>query len=399
MTFKIDRDVRNVAILAVCQALFMMGQNIMIISASLVGYDLATNKALATLPVTAMIVGTVISTVPASMLMRRIGRRNGFVLGGVLGACGAFLAAYGIHLAEFWVFVAGIGVIGAYNAVAHYFRFAAADVAPTSFKAHAISLVLSGGVVAGLIGPEIAKATKDLFLPEVFMGCFVAIAGLQIAVSLLSSFVDIPNLTAAELKEKGRPMIEIMRQPAFFVAVVGGMVGYGAMNMLMTATPLAMKDCALPFDDSAFVIQWHVIGMFAPSFFTGALIKRFGTLEVMLAGAALLLAGIGFALSGISTWHFWAALLLIGIGWNFSFIGGTTLLTECYTPSERNKTQAANDFLVFGTMALASFLSGVMLHNFGWTQVNLAAVPVILLSSALVVWLLVKRRSAKVATA
>jgi MFS family permease len=399
MTFAFDRDVRNVAILAVCQALFMMGQNIMIISASLVGYDLATNKALATLPVTAMIAGTVVSTVPASMLMRRIGRRAGFVLGGLLGACGAAIAAYGIHIAEFWVFVGGIAVIGAYNAVAHYFRFAAADVAPASFKAHAISLVLSGGVVAGLIGPEIAKATKDLFLPDVFMGCFVAIAGLQIGVSLLSSFVQIPNLTAEELKDKGRPMIEIMRQPTFFVAVVGGMVGYGAMNMLMTATPLAMRDCALPFDDSAFVIQWHVIGMFAPSFFTGALIKRFGVLEIMLAGAALLLAGIGFALAGNATWNFWTALFLIGVGWNFTFIGGTTLLTECYTPSERNKTQAANDFLVFGTMAIASFLSGVMLHNFGWTQVNLAAVPVIVFSSALVLWLLLRRRAAVAAAA
>lgn len=399
MTLRFDRDVQNVAILAFCQALFMMGQNIMIISASLVGYDLADNKALATLPVTAMIAGTVLATIPASLLMRRIGRRAGFVLGGLLGACGAGIAVLGMAQGSFWIFVGGIGVIGAYNAVAHYFRFAAADAAPADFKAHAISLVLSGGVVAGLIGPEIAKATKDLFLPEVFMGCFVAIAALQIGVSLLSSFVSIPNLTAAELSDKGRPMSEIMRQPIFVVAVIGGMVGYGAMNMLMTATPLAMRDCALPFEDSAFVIQWHVIGMFAPSFFTGALIKRFGVLEIMLAGAALLLTGIAFALAGNATWNFWTALFLIGVGWNFSFIGGTTLLTECYTPAERNKTQAANDFLVFGTMAIASFLSGVMLHNFGWTQVNFAAVPVILVSSALVFWLLLKRRAERPATA
>jgi len=395
MTFRFDRDVQNVVILAFCQALFMMGQNIMIIAAALVGYDLADNKALATLPVTAMIVGTVLSTVPASLLMRRIGRRAGFVMGGLLGAIGAAISVAGMAAGSFWVFVAGIGVIGSYNAVAHYFRFAAADVAPASFKAHAISLVMSGGVVAGLIGPEIAKATKDLFLPHVFLGCFVAIAALQVGVSLLSSFVQIPNLTVEELKDKGRSMVEIMRQPTFVVAVIGGMVGYGAMNMLMTATPLAMRDCALPFEASAFVIQWHVIAMFAPSFFTGALIKRFGVLEVMLAGAALLLGGIGFALAGIATWNFWFALVMIGIGWNFSFIGGTTLLTECYSPAERNKTQAANDFLVFGTMAIGSFLSGVMLHNFGWAHVNLATVPVILVSSALVLWLLFKRRAEK----
>jgi MFS family permease len=190
-----------------------------------------------------------------------------------------------------------------------------------------------------------------------------------------------------------------MRQPTFFVAVVGGMVGYGAMNMLMTATPLAMKFCDLPFEDSAFVIQWHVIAMFAPSFFTGALINRFGVLEVMLAGAALLLGGIGVALAGVSTWNFFIALAAIGVGWNFSFIGGTTLLTESYTPSERNKTQAANDFLVFGTMGIGSFLSGALLQGYGWAAVNYAAIPLVVASSALVLWLLLRRRAAVAASA
>ncbi|MBM3557689.1 MAG: MFS transporter [Alphaproteobacteria bacterium] len=324
--------------------------------------------------------------------MRRIGRRAGFVIGAVIGACGAGLAAFGIFQGAFWVFVAGQGVIGFYNAVAHYFRFAAADVAKPEFKSQAISLVLSGGIVAGLIGPEVAKLTKDALAPVTFAGSYLAIIGFQCVVALLSSLVDIPGLSAEERRHSGRPMTAIMAQPIFIVAVTSSVVGYGAMNMLMTATPLAMAGCGLPFADAAFVIQWHMVAMFLPSFYTGTLIKRFGLLEVMFVGVVLLGGGIGAALSGVTAWHFWASLVLIGVGWNFMFIGGTTLLTDAYQPAERAKTQAANDFLVFGTMAVGSFLSGNLLHHFGWTEVNLGAVPLCFIAGGLILWLRDRRR-------
>ncbi|MBM3570007.1 MAG: MFS transporter [Alphaproteobacteria bacterium] len=380
-------ETRIVATLSACQALWMTGQNIMISVAGLVGYSLAEDKALATLGVTTMIAGAAAMTVPAAFLMKRFGRRSGFVMGALIGASGAGLAALAIQLANFWLFVQGTFGMGLFNAYANFYRFAAADAVPPPRKARAISWVLTGGVFAALVGPSIATGTKDLFEPLTFLGSYLAIAGLQAGAALLSATLSIPAPSAAESKEPGRPLAEIARQPAFVVALLGGVVSYGVMNMLMTATPLAMVACALPFGDAATVIQWHILGMFVPSFFTGALIARIGVLTVMQIGVGLLLAAVGIALAGVDLMNFWISLTVVGVGWNFTFIGATTLLTEVYRPAERAKVQAANDFAVFGAMAAASFLSGALLHAYGWSFVNWAALPLLVAVGGGVVWL------------
>ena len=384
---------RNVALLCATQALLFTNNTILISINGLAGYALADDKSLATLPVTAYVIGAALTTMPVSQLMRRVGRVNGFSIGTLIGILGALICGLAIYSHSFWTLCAGTLVMGIYNASGQYYRFAAADVASADFKSKAISLVMAGGLVGGILGPQTSKLTKDI-MPAEFLGSYLALIGFCILALTLQRMMDIPRLTAAEQKDQGRPLSEIARQPAFIVAVLSGMIGYGVMNLLMTATPLAMQSCAHPFSDAAFVIQWHVIAMFAPSFFTGALIKRFGVRTIMFTGVVLSLGCVAIALSGIEVMHFWIALMLIGVGWNFMYLGGTTLLTETHSPSEKAKVQGANDMAIFITMAISSASSGWLFSARGWEIMNYGAIPFLLVTGLAILFLGTGRRSA-----
>jgi MFS family permease len=387
---------KNVAVLAACQALLFTNNSTAIALNGLAGYALAANKALATLPVTAWVIGGALSTLPASLLMKRIGRRAGFTVGALTGMVGASICSLALYLGNFWLFCFGTMVFGVYNAVAQYYRFAAADAASADFKAKAISLVLAGGLVGGILGPETSKLTVDL-LATPFLGAYLSLIGFLVLVVLVVQQLDIPVPAAASHREPTRPLAQIMAQPVFVVAVLAAAIGYGVMNLLMTATPLAMGLCGHPYSAAATVIGWHVIGMFGPSFFTGSLIKRFGVLQVMVAGALLLYAVVAVALSGVGIANFWFALVILGVGWNFLYIGGTTLITEACTPPERAKTQGANDLIIFVVMATSSFSSGLLLEKSGWQTLNYLALPFVTAAAVAVLWLLARRRAAAAA--
>jgi MFS family permease len=383
---------RNVIILATCMALANSAVTLQVTLGGLVGHFLVEDKALATLPVTFVVGGTALATIPASLLMQRFGRKLGFMAGCVVGISGSLICALAIYLAHFWLFCLGAFIFGGSSAFVQLYRFAAADIAPQTMKSRAISWVMVGGLVAAFLGPEIAKHTRELLSPHLFLASYLAAAVLPVFVLAILTMVNIPAPTASEIQEVGRPLKEIVRQPTFVVAALAGMFGYGVMNLLMTATPLAMQICEHPFAAAATVIQWHVFGMFFPSFFTGNLIARFGALRIIVVGAVLNVVCIGIALSGVEVLNFQLALLLLGVGWNFMYIGGTALLTEVYRPAERSKTQALNDFLVFGTVALASLGSGKLLYHWGWDFVPLSALPFILMASLAAVWLMLQRR-------
>jgi MFS family permease len=364
---------RNVLILSVCQAIVWSSASVMITSSALAA-KLMADESLATLPLGLHFTASTLSTFAASMLMRHIGRRAGFTIGAAFGlACGV-LSAWAIYAGSFVAFCLGGMLFGVAMAFAQYYRFAAAEAATPAFRSRAISFVIAGGVVSALVGPELAVWARDLLTPVLFAGSYLVIAGLFLLAGLLIQFLRIPLPAAVEEMSGGRPLAVIARQPAYAVAVLGGVVGYAMMMLVMTATPLAMEFCGFSFDDSAFVIQWHALGMFAPSFFTGALIARFGVLNVMTAGAALIAGCIAVDLSGVSLMQFWGGLLLVGLGWNFLYVGSTSLLTEAYRPEERAKAQGLNDSLVFGMVALTTFSSGWLHSSFGWAAVNLAGV-------------------------
>ena len=388
-----DNAKKNVAVLATCQALLFTNNSTVIALTGLAGYALASNKALATLPNTAYVVGGAISTLPMSLLMKRIGRRGGFVAGALIGMIGAAICSLALDRADFWLFCLGTMVFGVYNAGGQYYRFAAADSASAEYKPRAISLVLAGGLVGGIVGPEVSKHTVDL-LSTKYLGAYLSLIGFLVLVVCVLQLLRIPSPSGDTQMVRARPLKEIMSQPVFIVAVTGAAIGYGVMNLLMTATPLAMRLCGHPYSAAATVIGSHVVGMFGPSFFTGHLIRRFGVLQVMTGGALLLYVVVAIALSGISVPHFWVALVLLGIGWNFLYIGGTTLLTDACTPAERAKTQGANDSIIFLTMMLTSFGSGVLIDSKGWEVLNWIALPFVTVAAAAVLWLLFRRRLA-----
>jgi MFS family permease len=317
--------------------------------------------------------------------MRRVGRQKGLTSGTLWGIVGALICAGAVYGRNFWLLCLGTLVWGVYNAYGQYYRFAAADVASEDFKPTAISLVLAGGLVGGIVGPTASRVTADLLTPR-FMGAYLALIGFALLTMLLLRFVRIPTPPASQQAGSGRPLREIAAQPKFVVAVLCGAVGYGVMNFLMTSTPIAMQVCGYPYGDAAFVISSHVIGMFAPSFITGPLIRRIGVTPVLVAGAFLNLVTIGVALSGISVAHFWWAMVLLGAGWNFLYIGGTTLLTETYRPEERAKVQGTNDQAIFIMMAISSFSSGLTVTTAGWERVNLLALPLIGVVAVAVAW-------------
>lgn len=387
---------RNVSLLAACQAMLMTNNSTLIAINALAGLALAPNKWLATLPVTCWVIGGAATTVPASLYMKRVGRRTGLIRGAVVGIVGALICAAAIWNQNFWLLCMGTLVWGTYNAFGQYYRFAAADAASVDFRATAISLVLAGGLVGGILGPTTSRFTVDLVGPK-FMGAYLALIVFALVAMTLLRFIQIPNPTGAEQAASGRPMREIARQPKFAVAVAAGAIGYGVMNLLMTSTPIAMGVCGHPYSDAAFVISSHVIAMFAPSFVTGRMIRHLGLLQVIVAGALLNVAAIAVAASGISVAHFWWSLVLLGVGWNFLYVGGTTLLTETYRPEERAKAQGVNDFAIFVMMTISSFTSGVIVTNAGWQLLNLAALLPLVVVIAATAWLALQQRSRRMA--
>lgn len=370
----ISTEKRNVLLLASAQALFQTASVMVMTLSGLVGLELATDKRLATLPIALMMVAAATTMIPASMLMQRYGRKVGFLLGTALGCAAGLTAAAAIALHSFWLFVFANMLVGGYQGFAQYYRFAAADVASADFKSRAISWVIAGGVVAALAGPNMARVTQGIG-PVPFASAYLALALISVFALLIVTRMAIPALVVSEAHGPARPLKDIMRQPVFLTALIGSSVGYAVMLMVMTATPLAMQICGQPLGASATVIQWHVLGMFLPSFFTGNLIRRLGVLPIMATGIVLLGGHVVIALSGIEFLHFLSGLILLGAGWNFLFIGGTTLLTEAYRPPERAKTQAAHDFLMFGAVSIASFSAGGLLNTWGWQAVNLTVLP------------------------
>ena len=377
---------KTVARLVVCQALAMTSITMLFTVAALIGAELSADPALATLPIALLQLSVMLTTIPASLLMQRWGRRAGFGLGTAIGMVGAGLGVGAVLVKSFPLFCLATVLFGIFNGFAGFYRFAAADAANESFRPQAISLVVAGGVVAAVLGPNIASWAKD-GLAAPFAGSLLPIIGLQAVTLAVLQGVELPPPVLDRLGQSGRPLMEILRQPLFIIAAVTSMVGYSVMVLLMTATPLAMAAVPHPFSQAAFVIQWHVLGMFAPSFVTGSLIQRFGAVEIIFCGIGLNLLAIGVNLGGVAVENFWVALTLLGIGWNLMYVGGTTLLTQVYQPREKAKTQAAHDFLMFSSVAMAAFLSGRLLNDFSWTAVNqMASLPLLLALGALL-WL------------
>ena len=366
----------SVLTLSASQALSLTGTTLVMTVTALTGASLSNDAALATLPLALQYVGTMAATIPASLLMGRVGRRLGFSIGQAIGCVFALINAYAIYQGNFWLFAVGSAGLGVHNAFWQYLRFAAAEAVSLPKRARAISYVLAGGVVAAVAGPWLATNSWDLLNPAQFAGCYAVLAGLCAATIVLLQTARFQSPGQAESAKGGRPLREIARSPIFITAVLSSALGYGVMVLVMTATPLAMVGHGFGMSDAALVIQWHVLGMFIPSFFTGKLIDRFGVTVIIAIGVLLNLGAMVMNLSGVLLENFWIALVLLGAGWNFMYIGGTTLLTECYGAGERAKVQAIHDFLVFVTVAVSSFSSGAIYSAFDWNTVNGAmAVP------------------------
>ncbi|MDH3473463.1 MAG: MFS transporter [Rhodospirillales bacterium] len=393
---KKDPTRKNVVLLALCQALGMSCSALVITVIALVGNDLAPERSLITLPLALQFLAMMASTAPASFFMRRFGRRAGFSLGALLGCAAGLLGMQAILIGSFYLLCLSSMLFGAFTCHVQYYRFAAADTASDAFRSRAISLVLAGGLLAAVLGPELAKWSRDLFAPVLFAGAYLCIAGLAFLSLILVQFIKIPRPGTAERSGNGRPLGVILRQPSFIVAVCCAMVGYGAMNLVMTATPLAMVAHSHPFDTAALVIQWHIVGMYAPSFFTGHLIHRFGVVPVLGLGGLLIAACVCTNLVGEGVFNFWAALILLGLGWNFMFVGGSALLTESYRPAEKAKVQAVNEFMVFATVSCTALLSGALFNLLGWRAVNLAVLAPTMVAFGAVLWLS-RQRAAVVA--
>ncbi|MBZ9938225.1 MFS transporter [Mesorhizobium sp. BR1-1-16] len=345
-------------------------------------YLLGSDKSLATVPVTALTVGSALATIPAAILMARIGRRIGLMLGAVPAIFGGLLAAYAIVAGMFWLLAFACLFIGISAAFNQQYRFAAVDAGGERARTRALALVMGGGVLSAVLGPQAAIATRDLFSPIPFAGAYVAIAVFAfLAVLAVSRFRDLvtPH-PRGSTHDRGRPLTEIARQPRFVAAVLCGVASYAMMTLVMTAAPIAMVGCGLSQSDAALGIQWHVIAMFAPSFFTGRLITRFGKDRIVIAGLGLLSACAIVSIAGLTVWHFWGALVLLGLGWNFGFIGATAMLTETYRPEEKGRVQGLNDFLVFAVSACASLLAGLLIGGPGWGFINGIVFPVVALA-------------------
>ena len=382
----IQRYRLNVALLSISQAMFLIFGVTMITFGGLVGKMLAYDKSLATLPVAMYVVGAMLTTLPASFIMRRIGRRGGFMIGALAGIISGALAAYAIMESDFWLFSLSALIGGIYQAYTQYYRFAAVEVAPVDYASRAISLVLAGGVVSALFGPWIVVSTRDLLAPVPFAGSYLAASAVSIIAFGIISFLHIPKPAEEHHEEGGRPMLEIIRQPVFIAAALSAAMSYGLMVLVMTSTPLAMEVCGFSIEATGGVIQGHVLAMFVPSFFSGWLIDRFGILKILYSGMAMFAMGGMIAVAGIDFSNFLITLVLVGVGWNFLFVGGTTLLAEAFRPAEKAKVQGLNELIVSVSAATASFSSGALMNTSGWDFVNLGMTPFLLITLMATMW-------------
>ncbi|MCO5134511.1 MAG: MFS transporter [Phyllobacteriaceae bacterium] len=382
---------KNAILLAACQSVNGAAAPLSIALGGVVGsYLLAADKSLATAPVTGFNLGAALMSIPAAMLMRRIGRRNGFTFGALIGATAMLVAVQAIRMQSFWLFAFALMMAGSSNAFVQQYRFAAADRGMPEYKPKAISIVLIGGIAAAIVGPQMILNFKDFLEPVPFAGAFLWGTGLFLLSMVIIRFMEPghPPKSAEELANKPqRPLLEIMAQPRFIVAAICGTASYALMSYVMTAAPLAMLSCGFDINDSTWGIQWHVMAMFVPSFVTGHLIARYGKERIVMIGLFILAACAIVALNGISLSHFYLALILLGVGWNFGFIGATSMITDTYEPHEKNKAQGANDFILFGTVAMASLMSGFSLNNMGWEFINWIVFPIVAICLVSLWWL------------
>jgi MFS family permease len=379
------------ALLTFCQGLLLVNNVTFIAINGLVGLALAPVAWMATLPVTGYVAGGALATGLVARHQRRWGRQRTFQLGLLVAIASAAVCAWAAVHRDFWLLVGATVVAGYYNANGSLYRFAAVELVPAPMKERAISWVLAGGILGGIVGPNLAQWTRGV-LSQPFAGAYLALCAVALLSLVVMSFIRFPPLPGQGEGPAGRPLAEIVRQPVFIVATAGCAIGYGVMNLLMAATPIAMQQCSHPFSAAALVLEWHVLGMYVPSFFTGRLIKAFGALPVMTAGLLLNVACVAMALHGVDLMHFLGALLLLGVGWNFLFIGGTALATDAWRPEERTRAQAAVDFCVYATMTLTSFASGALVTTGGWTAMNLGTLAPLALLGAALAWLAVLRR-------
>jgi predicted MFS family arabinose efflux permease len=389
----VDDDLarRNAMVLALAQALAGGNNTVIVSTASIVGAVLAPDKALATLPITAMVLGMWLGTLPVGALARRFGRRFALQVGSAFGVMSGLISYSAVLDGQFWLLLIGTFCGGLYAAAHQSYRFAAADTASEAYRPKVVSWVLAGGVFAAVIGPQLVIFTKDLLPPYLFAASYLGQSACALIAAAVLVFVKIPPLPATRAGH-ARPLAEIIRTPRFIVAVACGMASYAMMNMIMTSAPLAMVGCGHSVTDATLGIQWHVLAMYAPSFITGGLIGRFGIERITGIGLGLIALTAVVGIAGVTVAHFWSALVLLGIGWNLAFIGATTMVTQCHRPEERNKVQAFNDFLIFGSMAIASFSSGQLLEYLGWQAVNEVIFPTILVAGALLAWLAARTR-------
>ena len=378
----------SVYLLAVCQALMMSGATLLVTASALVCLTLTENKALVTLPLSLQYFGMMMTSIPASLIMGKYGRKFGFILGSLFAICGGCTLVYAIFNDNFYLFAFGSFLIGIFHGVSNFYRFAAVEFVDQVNKAKAISCVMVGGIVAAFVGPNLANFGRSMYTTEEFAGGFIYVTAMYVCVLFVLSFIKFPPPTINKVSGTGRPLLEIMKQPTFIVAVICGMLGYGVMTYVMTATPLAMHHHQHDFSQTAFVIQWHALAMFAPSFFTGTIIQRVGVMKVLIAGAILAFVCMMVNLNGYTITHFWIALFALGLSWNFLFIGASTLLTETYRKEETAKSQAFNDFMVFSMLTLASLSSGFFQNTFGWQSVNYSALIFVFIIAASLIWLL-----------
>jgi MFS family permease len=368
----------NVVRLAAAQALTGANSAVIFATGSIIGAALAPSVSLATVPLSMYVLGMAAGTLPTGAISRAYGRRVAFMIGTGLGVITGVLGAFAILHAAFWLFCCATFLGGLYGSVAQSYRFAAADGASADYRPKAVSWVMAGGVFAGVLGPQLVQWTMDVWPPYLFAFSFVVQAGVALVAMAILAGVDAPKPAPADL-HGGRPLLEIVRQPRFIAAAICGVIAYPVMNLVMTSAPLAMKMCGLSVSDSNFGIQWHIVAMYGPSFITGSLIARFGAPVIVALGLGLEAVAVTIGLAGITALHFWATLVVLGVGWNFGFIGASALVLETHQPQEKNKVQAFNDFLVFGAMAVGSFSSGQLLANYGWNAVNLVVYPPVLL--------------------
>jgi MFS family permease len=383
---------RNALVLACTQALAGANNTVLIATGSIVGAMLAPEKIYATVPISIYVIGLWLGTLPTGAIARRFGRRTAFQLGTICGVLTGLICCVAVLKGSFGIFNVGAFFSGLYASAHQAYRFAAADTASETFRPKAISWVLIGGVFASVIGSQLVIVTKDMWQPYLFAATYIGQSAIAVLAGLALMFLKIPRPPAQTAANRGRPLAQIVRQPKFIVAVVCGIASYAMMNMVMTAAPLAMIECNHSVTDAALGLQWHVLGMYVPSFFTGTLISRYGVERIIAVGFAMLLVSAGVSIAGITLWHFWIGLMLLGIGWNFAFIGATALVTETHRPEERNRVQSFNDFLIFGSMAIGSFASGKVLALFGWAAVNEIVFPVVITAAALLLWLALRER-------